>query len=171
MTGAEFDDLVTAHGAELLRVAYLLSRDSALAEDLVQEALVKALRHWRNGGRPDHPLPYLRKIVLNEYLGWRRRWASTEIIGLPITDPASAEPVGNADDRAVMWQVLGTLPPRARAVLVLRYYQGLPDREIADELGCAVSTVRSIAARAFAQLRQHSGLADLAPRTGLGQEA
>jgi RNA polymerase sigma-70 factor (sigma-E family) len=166
-----FDDLVNEHGAALLRVAYLLCRDSQQAEDLVQDALLKGLAQWRRAGRPEQPGPYLRKIVLNEYLGWRRRRASTELVGLPADEQGEPDVTEAHADRDLMWQLLGTLSPRARAVLVLRYYEALPDNEIAAHLGCAEATVRSIAARAFATLRLDPGLADLASGRPLEKEA
>ena len=78
----EFADVAAEHGRALVRVAYLLCHDSGRAEDLAQEALMKALSRWRRHGPPDHPFAYLRRIVVTEYLGWRRKRASTEIIAV-----------------------------------------------------------------------------------------
>jgi len=142
---------VSRDGAALLRFAYLLCRDSGRAEDLVQDALVRMLRRWRSGSVADSPLAYARRVITNEYLGWRRLRASGEVA--LEHDAAVPDAAGLVDERDRVWRLIGSLPPRARAVLVLRYYEELPDREIAAVLGCAEATVRSIAARAFHTLR------------------
>jgi RNA polymerase sigma-70 factor (sigma-E family) len=167
VAATRFEDLVADHGASLLRVAYLLCRDGPRSEDLVQETLIKALRQDRAGRWPDQPGPYLRKVLLNEYLGWRRGRSSREIIGLPHRDAGLPDRTERLADRAAMWELLGTLTPRARAVLVLRYYEDLPDAEIARILGCAQPTVRTIAARAIAALREQPGLGAFAARQTL----
>jgi RNA polymerase sigma-70 factor (sigma-E family) len=149
-----FTAFVQTHGATLLRFAYLLCRDSARAEDFVQDALIKMLRRWRSAGVAAEPVAYARKVVVNEFLGWRRLRASTEVYG--DVEVALADETEVISDRDLMWRLIGTLAPRARAVLVLRYYEQLPDAEIAALLGCAEATVRSIAARALTALRaQH----------------
>ena len=96
------------------------------------------------------PAAYARKVIVNEYLGWRRRFSSTERIGTEGLDAGSADPTDAVADRELVWELIGSLPPRARSVLVLRYFEDLPDSEIAACLGCADATVRSIASRAFA---------------------
>jgi RNA polymerase sigma-70 factor (sigma-E family) len=149
----EFTAFAQSHGDELQRIAYLLCRDGARAEDLVQDALVKLLRRWRSRGAPEHPLAYARRVVINEYLGWRRLRVSRE---LPMADgPALLAPDDTEvlADRDMLWRLIATLSPRARAVLVCRYYVQLPAREIAELLGCAEVTVRTSAARALAALR------------------
>lgn len=162
-----FDTFVRAHGGELLRFAYLLCGNAARAEDVLQDALLKLLRRWRSHGPADHPSAYARRIVVNEYLAWRRLRVSTEVALLDRDDEAgSADGADVHADRQLMWGVLRGLPPKSRAVLVLRYYEQLPDREIAAWLGCAEATVRSIAARAFAALRELPDLAAFAPRGG-----
>jgi RNA polymerase sigma-70 factor (sigma-E family) len=155
-----FTAFVQEHGAGLLRVAYLLCRDSGRAEDIAQDALVKLMRRWRSAGTADSPLAYARRIVVNEYLSWRRLRAAGEVVGV-VEDSAAPDRTGDVDERDLVWRLIGTLPPRARAVLVLRYYEQLPDREIAALLGCADVTVRTIAARAFAALRTNPMLASV----------
>jgi RNA polymerase sigma-70 factor (sigma-E family) len=161
MADAVFDRLVRAHGADLLRFAYLLSHDRGRAEDLVQDALLNAVRRWRRTGVPELPVPYLRRSIVNGHLGWRRRRASTELVdevggAAALEDDASQVQA----DRDAVWRMLAALPVRARAVLVLRYYEDLPDAAIAETLGCAEATVRSLAARAFAVLRDDPRLAE-----------
>lgn len=140
-----FDDYVAARGDALLRFAYLLCGDAHLAEDLVQSVLAKAYRRWPK------PEAYVRRMVVNEHLSWRRRRSSGEVVVAATPDAAA----GGADlaERDAMWRLLATLPRRQRAVLVLRYYEDLSDAAIAEVLGCAESTVRAYATRALAALR------------------
>ena len=157
----DLSGLVESDGAALLRFAYLLCRDAGRAEDLVQDALVRMMRVRSS---VDAPAAYARRVIVNEYLSWRRRFSSTERIGTEGLDAGSADPSDAVADRELVWRLIGSLPPRSRAVLVLRYYEDLPDAEIAACLGCADATVRSIAARAFAQLRVHPQLSSLEPK-------
>jgi RNA polymerase sigma-70 factor (sigma-E family) len=153
--------LVESDGAALLRFAFLLCRDAGRAEDLVQDALVRMMR---SHSTVEAPAAYARKVIVNEYLGWRRRRWSTEIVRTDDADVGVDDSVDAVADRDLVWRLIGSLPPRARAVLVLRYYEDLPDAEIAAVVGCAEATVRSIAARAFARLRTHPQLSSLEPK-------
>ncbi len=154
----DFDDFVTGRSAALLRFAYLLTGDRHLAEDLTQEALVRAHRRWHAITGEDGPEPYVRQVVLRQYLSWRRRRASTE---RPVAEPPErAAPGFSGDDLAdrvadadEMWTALRGLPRSQRAVVVLRYYEDLPDAEIARLLGCAQATVRVHAFHALHRLR------------------
>jgi RNA polymerase sigma-70 factor (sigma-E family) len=148
-----FAEFVTARSPVLLRTAFLLCRDWALAEDLLQTALARAWTAWRRiEGNPE---PYVRKILANTYAAWwRRRWNGERPTGrLPEPAGPVADPAGGVDERDRVWQALGRLPRRQRAVLVLRYFEDLPVAEIADTLGCSVGTVKSQASRALAKLR------------------
>jgi len=156
----QFAAFVHAHGGSLLRFGYLLCGDGTRAEDLVQDALVNLMRRWR-AGRPEHPLAYARKTIVNEYLSWRRRRSSREVLSADLLDIVLPDQTSAQADRDLVWRLLTDLPPRARAVLVLCYYAQLPDREIAAYLDCAEATVRSLAARAFATLREHPQLSIL----------
>ena len=152
-----FEDFVRARGRALLRFAYMLTSDRALAEDLVQEALVKAYRRWGGRLRAEHPEAYVRRIMVNEYLSWRRRRWSGELPGR-VPDRVQPDAACSVAERDLMWRALAALPRRQRAVLVLRYYEGLPDVEIAALLQSAEGTVRSLAARAFDALRRDPNL-------------
>jgi RNA polymerase sigma-70 factor (sigma-E family) len=156
--GWGFDDFVVGHGPGLLRFAYVLVGDRALAEDLVQEALVKAHRRWGVRGMADYPAAYVRRIVVNEFIGWRRRRSSSERVG-PVPDRGEDDGASEFAERDLVWRSLRDLPPRQRSVLVLRYYDAMSDAEIASLLGCAEGTVRSLAARAFEKLRRDPRLA------------
>jgi RNA polymerase sigma-70 factor (sigma-E family) len=149
-----FDELVASTERRLLRLALMLSGGVHSAEDLVQTVLAQAYRRWERISRVEHPEAYLRTMVVHEFLSWRRRRMNRE---LPVAE--MSEPVTTVDhsarqaQRDATWQLLATLPRQQRAVLVLRYYEDLPDREIAEVLGCSAVTVRSNAARGLAKLR------------------
>ena len=165
MAESDFGEYVEARTGALLRLAYLLCGNAHTAEDIVQEALVRAHRRWDRVTRAGNPDAYVRRIVVNQHRSWRRRRSSTELTVEPSGLPPSA--VGDSQDalavRDLTWRMLHELTEQQRAVLVLRYYEDLGDADIAELLGCAPGTVRSLAARAFAQLRRHPDLAGYDP--------
>jgi RNA polymerase sigma-70 factor (sigma-E family) len=147
-----FEEFAAARLPAVLRFAGVLTADRALAEDVVQEVLIRASSRW---DQLDHPELYVRKMIVNEYLSWRRRsWRL-----LPkgsadeVDDRVTPDHAGLYAERDALLAELGKLPRRQRTVLVLRYYQGLSDAEIADVLGCTPGTVRGYASRALAALR------------------
>jgi len=150
-----FEEFAAARLPAVLTFAAVLTSDRSLAEDVVQEVLIRANARWHVIASLPRPEAYIRKMIVNEYLTWRRRsWrlvlsgANSDIDGLPTPDPAASYA-----EREAMLAELGKLPRRQRAVVVLRYYEGLSDREIADVLGCKPGTVRGHASRALAALR------------------
>lgn len=147
----EFDAFVAARWGALLRTAYLLTRDEGRAEDLVQSALTKLWFAWdRVDGDPE---PYVRRIMLTTFATWRRRRWWSELVA----DRVDAPPV-QADDVAAghvdVWTALGHLPPRQRAVLVLRYFEDRTEAETAELLGCSLGTVKSQHHKAMRRLRE-----------------
>lgn len=144
-----FEEYVAARRGALLRTAYLLTGQHADAEDLVQVALVKAVPKWRRIA--DDPERYVRRILVHENVSrWRgRRWREHSADVLP--DRPVAGP--DLDDREVLRAALLRLAPRQRAVLVLRYYDDLTERQTAEVLGIGVGTVKSQARDALARLR------------------
>lgn len=153
----DFDTLVAARGDALLRFAYVLCGDAHLAEDLVQTVLARAYAKWSRVSASERVEPYVKRMIVNEHLSWRRRRSSGEVAVAEAPDRAGGDGVQAYADRDAMWRLLATLPRRQRAVLVLRYYEDLPDAAIAETLGCAESTVRAYAARALAALRLEEG--------------
>ena len=158
VTGVRLDDVVRAHLPGLVRYATVLTGDGHTAADLVQEVLLRAHVRWTRIGLMERPDLYLRRMVTNEHLSWRRRWHTRHV--RPEADVTLAAHVDPQLDHAqhvveddAMWHRLSALPPRQRAVLVLRYYEGLSDVEIASVLGTSSATVRSHASRALAALR------------------
>jgi RNA polymerase sigma-70 factor (sigma-E family) len=153
-----FEDFTQARLPALLRYATLLCGERESARDLVQEVLTRAFARWRRIGAVDEPYAYVREMLTNEFLSQRRR---RRLVTVPLTfealdgpaAPVQRDYVTEASARDAMWQRLAGLPPQQRATVVLRYYEGLTDVEIADVLGCRPATVRSNAARALAALR------------------
>ncbi len=158
----EFEAFVRNVGPSLSRFAYLLTGDAMYAEDLMQVILWKSHRSWDRVRAVDHPEAYLRRILLNEYLSWRRRLWTTEVVSSrhvleSALDGSRADHVEAVADTDAIRRMLKGLPRKQRAVLVMRYYLDLPDDQIAAELGCALSTVRSLSARALKSLRSDLG--------------
>ena len=145
---ATFDDFVAARSRALLRTAYLLTHDHALAEDLLQTALTKAWFAWRRiDGDPE---PYVRRILVNTYVSWWRRKWNGERPTEELPERATAEPGSEPTD---LWRAMERLPRRQRAVVVLRYVEDLTEAQTADVLGCSVGTVKSQCSKALAKLR------------------
>lgn len=154
----QFEEYVAARGQALLRFAYVLTADHHQAQDVVQSALADAYRHWRRVSRAGDPDAYVRRIVVNAHLGWHRRRSSTEQPGATVGDSGPSVP-DHADaivERDETRRVLDGLAPRARSVLVLRYYLDLDDAAIADLLDVSPSSVRATASRALSLLRQQT---------------
>jgi RNA polymerase sigma-70 factor (sigma-E family) len=153
-------------GDRLLRVAYQLTHDRVAAQDLVQEALLRVYRSMiRRGVAPRDCYAYLRRAVVNEYLRTVRLRSSAEVVTDRMPDrPVASSPEDQIADRAQLWAALGALSARQRAVLVLRYYEDLPDHQIAALLGCREASVRSLASRGLAVMRQ------LAMPASIGEE-
>ena len=145
-----FAEFVTARQAALLRTAYLLTGHAQDAEDLVQITLVKVVPQWRR--IRDNPEPYVRRTMVNANVSrWRRRrWReeSTDVLPEQLADAP------DHDELMAVRAALAGLAPRQRAVLVLRYYDGLSETDIAATLGIAPGTVKSQARDGLARLRQ-----------------
>jgi RNA polymerase sigma-70 factor (sigma-E family) len=151
--------LVAARAPALLRLAVMLTGDRSEAEDLLQATLLRAQGHAPRIVAMGAPAAYLRRVMVNEHLsGVRRvgrRVRTTSLEGLGGADrlDVAAGASTSVEQRDATWRLLATLPRQQRAVLVLRFYEDLPDREIAGVLGCGEATVRSNASRALATLR------------------
>ena len=149
-------ELVTHSGDRLLRVAYQLTHDPAAAQDLVQGALLRVYSSMRRRGLPPQDwYAYLRRAVINEYLRTRRLRSSAEVVTDRMPEQqVVGSPEDQIADRAQLWAALAALSARQRAALVLRYYEDLPDHQIAALLGCREASVRSLTSRGLAALRQ-----------------
>ncbi|WP_433653244.1 SigE family RNA polymerase sigma factor [Micromonospora zamorensis] len=149
-----YRDYVGARLESLRRTAYLLCGDWHTADDLVSAALVKLLRHWSRVSAMENPDAYVRRMLLRVWLDERRRPWRREAAWAEVPDhPVSASGTDGAADRLTILALLAELPPRRRAVLVLRYFCDLSVEETARELGCTPGTVKSQSARAIETLR------------------
>ena len=142
-----FDAFARARLAELLRFGYALTGDKDTAADLVQDALVQTGLRWSRL-RSSDPEGYVRRVMVNTHISWWRRRRREQLTASP--PDVGYEPPSHDDS---MWALLATLPPRQRAVLVLRYYEDLSEVQIAAVLGCSVGSVKTQTSRALARLR------------------
>lgn len=150
----EFGNYVARQRPALMRFATILTSQTWLADDPVSDVLGAAFERWDRISRMSEPNAYVRRMIVNEYLSWHRRLART----FPYADvePNMAQVGEGADEQAerdAMIRRLTRLPRRQRAAVVLRYYVGLSDADIAAHLGCREPTVRSQISRALASLR------------------
>jgi RNA polymerase sigma-70 factor (sigma-E family) len=160
-----FRDFVVARWAALVRTAYLLTGDHGRAEDVVQTVLEKVHRHWDRIERRDAPEVYARRAIVNQVTSWGRRRRVREV-ALPATlDRPGPDAYAEHDARDAVWQALATLPPRMRAVLVLRYFEDLSETDVALTLDCSVGTVKSQASRGLTRLREQLAEHDTTPAT------
>ncbi|GAA1997036.1 SigE family RNA polymerase sigma factor [Catenulispora subtropica] len=160
---AEFTEYAQARAARLRETAYLLCGDWHRAQDLVQTTLSRVYVAWPKIERAEAVDAYARRVLTNEFLGYRRRRSSSERITdeLPET-PASTE---QHDLRLTLLEALGRLSPGRRAVVVLRYWEDHSVETVAEMLGMSASAVKSASLRALSELRTMLGaefLADLA---------
>lgn len=157
-TTGDFEEFVAARSAALWRSAYLLTGDRHRAEDLLQTALVKAWRKWDSIARREAAEAYVRATLASTYTDWwRRRWngeLATEHL------PETAARATDVEVRHDVLAALALLPRGQRAVVVLRFYDDLTERQAAEALGISIGTVKSQTAKALATLRS-SPLFDL----------
>ncbi|WP_433346824.1 SigE family RNA polymerase sigma factor [Microtetraspora malaysiensis] len=155
MTDDGFREFVAARGLALSRMAYLVTGDHGLAEDLVQEALVKVAARWRKLTKKGDPEPYVRKVMINQLRTWRRprRLTFVPTADLPESSPSTDESE-QAELKVALAQALSVLAPKQRIVLYLRFYEDLSERAVAAELGCSIGTVKRHTHDALKRLRQ-----------------
>lgn len=152
---AEFTDYLAARQPSLLRTAYLLTGDRHQAEDVLQTSLAKLYLAWDKVHDRNAVDAYVRRIMVNENNSlWRRGWKKREHVSddLPEGDPHHDAYDDGTND--ALWEVVQSLPPKARAVVVLRYYEQMSEAETADALGISLGTVKSQCSRALSALRE-----------------
>lgn len=160
-----FDQFMSEHWPKLVRSAYLLTGDRHDAEDLAQAALTRIFSSWNRVRRAEDVDAYVRRIMINcNSTRFRRRRVSEHPV------PAVPEHLRTTDDHTAEWDqrstfmtALAQLPPRQRAVIVLRYYEDMTEAQTSQVLGCSVGTVKSQTSKALTRLRTHSELAALIP--------
>ncbi|WP_431874567.1 SigE family RNA polymerase sigma factor [Amycolatopsis sacchari] len=156
-----FEEFAAERLDRLLRYATALTCDPHLAQDVVQEVLLRAQSRWARIESLRAPESYVRRMVTNEYLSWRRRRAARNVTAEHSTLDALATPSADHADhyaeRDAMRVRIAGLPRKQRAAIVLRYYEDCTDAEIAEALGCSAGTVRSHISRALSTLRTAEG--------------
>lgn len=155
---AEAEAYVEAAMPRLVGLAYALTGHKADAEDLVQDTLAIVLTKWARVSEAEHVDAYVRRTMINTLASKKRRRTASEVVSHELvtadwSSPASRSPETGVTDRATVLAMLRDLPDRQRAVVALRYYEDLPDREIAHALGCSEQAVRSAAHAALRSLR------------------
>jgi RNA polymerase sigma-70 factor (sigma-E family) len=156
----EFEAFVRATGADLVRTAYVLTGDMGKAEDLAQDTFLRLARHWDRARSVEHPSAYARRALVNLVLDssakrsrQRQELGTEDELGTR-ADGSAARALGAVEDAAAFRSAVLQLPRRQQVVLMLRYLYDLPEKEVADILGCSVGTVSSTASRAAARLAQ-----------------
>jgi RNA polymerase sigma-70 factor (sigma-E family) len=149
-----FREFVSSRWPRLVRTAYLLTGDQHEAEDVVQSALIKVYRSWWRIVRSDNPDAYVRRILVHCHKDrFRKRrvpvWLTDAVPDMAVI----RDPLADSDERQRLMAALATLPPRQRAVVVLRYWEDLSETEVAAALQCSTGTVKSQASKALIKLR------------------
>lgn len=152
-----FADLIEARSTALLRLAYAVVGDYQLAQDLLQESLVKVYVAWprlRDGAAAE---AYVRRTIVTTAISWRRRPSFHEHPVEIVRDGGHNDETDRLATHGVLWQQVRELPPRQRTALVLRYYEDLSEAETAELMGCSVGTVKSQVSTALYKLRERVG--------------
>lgn len=153
-----FHEFVAARSASLLRTAYLVVGDHQLAQDLVQESLVKTYMAWRRLRDVRNAEAYARRVIVTTSISWRRRRSFHErpvegmpeiVVGGDMSDVVAAE--------TDLWTQLHTLPPRQRTAVVLRYCEDLSVAQTSELMGCSVGSVKRHTSNGLAKLRDRMG--------------
>lgn len=158
----EFEQFVRTEMSGLLRYATALCGGRQQAEDVLQEVLTRAAAQWGRIQQAEASIAYVRRMITNEFLSVHRKWGRIVPRAEVSTADTAPDPAVRTADRMMLLDELRRLPRKQRAVLVLRYYGGLTDNEIAADLNCSPATVRGYASRALASLR-----VDLVPTSPL----
>jgi RNA polymerase sigma-70 factor (sigma-E family) len=154
----DFESWMASRQHRLLRTAYLLTGDVQTAEDLTQTTLAKVYLAWDRVSAAQSIDAYARKMLVNEHTSmWRRLWRHREVVSDASVHDGSVQPTEYDGVSAALWDAVRALPERQRAVVVLRYYEQLSEKEAADALGVSVGTIKSQSSRALDALRERLG--------------
>jgi len=161
-----FRDYVLGRSGALLRTAYLITGNRADAEDLLQTSLAKTYLAWGRIRERENVDAYVRRVMVNTHTSlWRRRKVDESPMEV-LPERPGRDATADLDLHDALWAALDTLPKKMRAAVVLRYYEDLPEAEVAQILGCSIGTVKSQTSRALVKLRSNAGLKD-DPRAAL----
>jgi len=162
-----FEQFVKAHATELLKSATLLATSRHRGEELLQDTLTHLYPQWERVARADQPIAYVRRAMVNRLISTSRIPRNREIPMEYLPERGSApDPSDLVVNRHKLWQMLAELPERQRVAVVLRYFNDLPDDQIAEAIGCREVTVRSHISRALAELRRRENLVSLQEKAG-----
>ena len=155
------EDLYERTAPAALRLAYFVSGDRELAQDLVQEAFAHVAGRFHHLRKPDAFEAYLRRTIVNLFTSHlRHRRTERAYLEMRRTDPTPEHAIADVAERDRMWNALATLPPRQRAAVVLRFYEDLSERETAEVLRCSPAAAKALTARAMDTLRARIGRPD-----------
>jgi RNA polymerase sigma-70 factor (sigma-E family) len=155
-TEGRLAELYQRHADGARRLAYLMTGDRELAEDITHEAFVKLVGRWHDIRHPDAFGSYLRTTVVNLTRGhFRRLRIERNYLAGERARPGAESGLPDVEGRDEMWQRLQRLSPRQRAAIVLRYYEDLSEQQTADTLECSVGAVKSLVNRGMEALRGH----------------
>ena len=164
LDASTYAEFVAARSASMFRTAYLVIGDYQLAEDLLQESLVKVYVAWPRLHAPENAEAYTRRVIVTTAISWRRRRSFHEPPTGELPDRVAADETDGITARDELWDHLHLLPPRQRAAVVLRFCEDLSEAQTAVLMGCSVGTVKRQVSVALGKLREHLG-ADLVPPT------
>lgn len=162
---AAFADFVAARSSSLFRTAYLVVGDYQLAQDLVQESLIKTFSVWPRLHDVSRAEPYVRRIIVTTSISWRRRRWFYERPTAVLPEVATPDQFDRLGLHEELWSELLRLPPRQRAAVVLRFCEDLSESQTADLMGCSVGSVKKHASLGVTKLRDrlHSTITLPAP--------
>ncbi|HWJ81161.1 MAG TPA: SigE family RNA polymerase sigma factor [Nocardioides sp.] len=152
-----FTEFCGARADALFRTAYLMVGDHQLAQDLLQEALVKTLLAWPRLSDRGNLEAYTRRVIVTTSISWRRRRSFHERPQEPLPELSGPDAAEAVVTHGALVAALRTVPPRQRAAIVLRYYQDLTEQQTADAMGCSVGAVKSQVSAGLRRLRETLG--------------
>ena len=150
----DFRAYAVARSARLHRAALLLTGDRGHAEDLVQTTLIKVYVNWRRVVKAGNADAYVNRVLVNTHLSLLRKRRLRELLSDSLPEPAPVDPRYPVEELEAVWAALAGLPPRQRAAVVLRHYQGFSESETAEILNTSVGNVKSLTSRGLAGLRR-----------------
>ncbi|WP_338697488.1 SigE family RNA polymerase sigma factor [Streptomyces sp. Q6] len=154
---ASFEEYARVGQRRLYRTAYLLCGSAEGAQDLAQTTLAKLFQHWRKASRADNIDAYAKTVLVRTYVAERRRTLRDLLAHTRSAARTETQPAHHADLRVTLLALLDELPPRARAMVVLRYWEDLSVESVASLLRCSESTVKSQCSRSLTRLRARLG--------------
>jgi RNA polymerase sigma-70 factor (sigma-E family) len=160
-TQVDFDEFVAVRGAALLRLGVALTGSVPEAEDLLQEALARCYVRWRRLSAVDNVEGYVRRVIVNQHISRRRRKSFRTQELVDAHDQVTPDGSEGVATTLTLRAALTLLPVRQRVVVVLTYYEDLPDAQIAAALACTVNTVKSHRAKALQSLRRSRDVATI----------